>query len=688
MKTMKKGTRKPMTFVNNKGLTLVELIITIAIVGIVSGSIVGFMVTGANGYTRTNSDVNLQYEVQLTMNQLQDMIIDADKGITYERGSEITTETVLEDSLGSITEEDIKVKRIIIYNRSNAYKIEWNKEEQKLYYYKYELTESGGVISLNPITGPILMADYVSGMGVNLTRLSADNIARIDLDFTLGTRNYSTYSNITLRNRVRANSDPDEIYDGVLEEGDGSLADGITLVPETVVLWPGNTQTFIHHITSTGGGYPSQEVNWEIIGIVNTGTSITGGVLTVDGGETSNSFLVRAAAKHTQPGMEVSVTSQVLIKQVSGVAVTVIPGGTYNNTSLFAGDTVQLKAMVSGPNIESENSYDQEVIWTVLEGPVSNITANGLLSVASNAEPDSRITIEARSKRDNLAAGTIVLTVAEENLEFDLKVEPGSDTEVYRNESINLVAELTQVQNPDDYTVAWEYDLKNVSNDGYYIEDTATEEMTKSLFVKSNLDHTKNFEILVTAVLKRNGAVVTRNGQNVTASLILTIPKVKIMYKNFGTETYSESLTTYLALNQTTYVYYKTVGIITNSNPSWSFSDSLKLVDQAEGIQITAVNKKKNLNTTAIIYPKNSNSGNAITVYIKSTNVEGTSYYSPSPNSVDFMKEGGSYYYSDTVRYEYEKVNNRWKLTIYQGGGWYPSYIRYWNNSRNEWKTN
>ncbi|PXV93319.1 prepilin-type N-terminal cleavage/methylation domain-containing protein [Lachnotalea glycerini] len=685
-----------MGFQNNKGLTLIELIVAIAIVGIVSVSIVSFMVMGANSYKKANSDINLQYEAQLTMNQLQDMVIDADKGITYERKGETETENVLDDSSGSIAKEDIKTKSIMIYNQNNAYKIEWNREEKKLYYYKYMLVESGGVIALSQTAGPALMADYISGMQVNLNRLSTDRVVRIDLDFTLGTKNYSTYSNITLRNQVKANSEPDEIYDGTLEEGDGSLADGITLTPKTVVLWPGNTQTFAYQVTNSAGGYPSQDANWVISGNSSSQTTISDGVLTVASDETASSIVVKTSAKHTQSGTEVSDTSQVLIKQVSGVAVAVTSGGTFNNTNLYSGDTIQLEAIVSGANIEAENSYDQEVSWSILQGSASSITKDGFLSVEADAETDSEIIVEARSMRNNEIAGTMTFTI-EEGMELALKTE-SETTQIYRNASLNLTAELTKVKNPDAYTIQWEYDLKNVDNDEDYASLAATQGLTNTLYVNKNLDTTKEYKIEVTAILKKDGVVVTSNGQSVTATLTLTIPKVKIRYKNFGIDTYSETLSTYLTLGQTTYVYYEIVGIIMTSNPSWSVGSGglnrLGITSESGRIKIKAKSSNNNINATVVIYMTNGDTSNAVSVHIKNKNIQDTSYYSPPPDSVDFIKEGGIYYYSDTILYSYGKVSyysiQRWKLEIYVkdgNGNWNLSATRYWNSSYNEWRT-
>ncbi|NLG05605.1 MAG: prepilin-type N-terminal cleavage/methylation domain-containing protein, partial [Clostridia bacterium] len=45
---------------NNKGFTLIELMVTVAIIAIVAISVGMFMITGAKSFASTSSEVNLQ----------------------------------------------------------------------------------------------------------------------------------------------------------------------------------------------------------------------------------------------------------------------------------------------------------------------------------------------------------------------------------------------------------------------------------------------------------------------------------------------------------------------------------------------------------------------------------------------------------------------------------------------------
>ena len=65
----------------NSGFTLVELVIVMAILGILGLAVVCFIGTSTKQFKYASKDVDLQYEAQLTMNQIGDLIIDALKGV-------------------------------------------------------------------------------------------------------------------------------------------------------------------------------------------------------------------------------------------------------------------------------------------------------------------------------------------------------------------------------------------------------------------------------------------------------------------------------------------------------------------------------------------------------------------------------------------------------------------------------
>ena len=66
---------------NQKGFSLVELVITMALLAMVSLAVSGFLSTGSRSYVNTNREIQVQKEAQLSINQMTDIIIDVEKGV-------------------------------------------------------------------------------------------------------------------------------------------------------------------------------------------------------------------------------------------------------------------------------------------------------------------------------------------------------------------------------------------------------------------------------------------------------------------------------------------------------------------------------------------------------------------------------------------------------------------------------
>ena len=80
---IKKGKRKAY----NKGFTLIELIVTVAIIAIFSGVVLTFVTTGSNTYRSTSSSAKVQMETQETFDQIEELIIDVNRSMYYANGN-------------------------------------------------------------------------------------------------------------------------------------------------------------------------------------------------------------------------------------------------------------------------------------------------------------------------------------------------------------------------------------------------------------------------------------------------------------------------------------------------------------------------------------------------------------------------------------------------------------------------
>ncbi len=66
---------------NNKGFTLIELIVGIAIMSVIAIAVMSLMTNGAKTFSSINYYVNLQYESQLAMAQVGEYLIDTQENI-------------------------------------------------------------------------------------------------------------------------------------------------------------------------------------------------------------------------------------------------------------------------------------------------------------------------------------------------------------------------------------------------------------------------------------------------------------------------------------------------------------------------------------------------------------------------------------------------------------------------------
>lgn len=274
---------------NQKGFTLIELIIVIAILSIVSISIVGFMIAGTKSYAASSSEVNLQKEAQIVMNQLEDLIIDTSKAVTYSyQADESDSEhLVVKDSE---IPTDAYAKHLCMYNGSVAYEVTWKRDDSNQLTYA-EYTVVNGVKTNSP--SQFLLADYVTTFAADLTDLEDNRVVQLNVDFEKAQRTYHASNNVTIRNKVVVN-DLSDYEDPTVPTGTPKK-----ITAETAVyLAPNQSYTFMKPVI-TGTGTPSQEVTWsfEKSGDHDAGTTISPqGTIQMAKTETNRVFRVKVSS--------------------------------------------------------------------------------------------------------------------------------------------------------------------------------------------------------------------------------------------------------------------------------------------------------------------------------------------------------------------------------------------------------
>ncbi|MCR4755125.1 MAG: SH3 domain-containing protein [Lachnospiraceae bacterium] len=203
---------------NNKGLSLVELIVAVAILAIVGVGIMGFVSFSSRNYTQANKNVKLQYEQQMTVNRIRDIVLETSRAIAYDDTTHSLT--VFSDTAGSsITADgtDVSATPIIV---------------SRIFFTEAAEGEDAGTLSL--LTAYLSSSDIqdkkysditISGTGDILTdtvkEFSADlsNVGKgkvtLHITFKVGEKEIEVHPEIALRNQIDvigSESKLDEIY--------------------------------------------------------------------------------------------------------------------------------------------------------------------------------------------------------------------------------------------------------------------------------------------------------------------------------------------------------------------------------------------------------------------------------------------------------------------------------------------
>lgn len=363
---------------NDRGYSLVELIVAIAIFAVVGIAVFGFMTYSSNNYRRTNTDIKLQYEQQLAVNQVRDLIVESTSAIYFDESSK----TLAIYSLGTSDAGNV------VYPVT---KVAFDAAEKKLYFGK-KTFDTKDSISYAAITDTQLLAENVDSFEVDLSKVKRDKVT-FKITFLVQDKSQEVTEVVALRNRLLVSNETDKIYSGDSTEVNSFIKDisiyrGTKKFDKGATDEIGKTDTAVSVkykavVTASEESEREYAVTWKLTD-APTGVTMTNGIVTVSPGvEVGREFRLSAVSVD-DPKKEASIT------------IRITGNGVYPVSASLALDSIKdengyreynMKATLTYTNATSDSDpalFD----WKMPEKMPAGATFNektGVLTVTSQA---------------------------------------------------------------------------------------------------------------------------------------------------------------------------------------------------------------------------------------------------------------------------------------------------------------
>lgn len=526
-KTQKKAIRKGKN--NSAGFTLIEMIVTVAIIAIFSGVVVTLITTGSGLFRGVSGNTKSQVDAQETLDAIEDMVIDANRSVYYAYGSG----TNMGEQISSdIDDSNSAAKTFITCNEyengdgTSRYVfdvLDWEGSEGKLYYSQREYTKASSSTeeensgtgddqaaqqSLNEdiavtdngvatfaagendgsgiasgggsntakdskeLIARSVFAEGIENFTADVTKVESDRIVRFRLTTENNGKKVKTLHTVNLRNRIQVMK-PDDAFASA-----SSTDVQISIIGAPDSIDAGKSEILAYDVVVSGGiSIDPTTVKWEIVDGTDKGNfpdlDLTYGKLSINNDATGTVTVIVSAK--TSDGKQTVTSAPVTIKinnNNTSKTVTGIQTATKNILVAAGYDGLDLSSAVVWNYIYNDSSVSTDaaaVTWTAKQDyGYASVTSAGRVSVNDSAGTENTGSFEVVA-RDNTYGfqGTVTVNIAR----IDLKnPENGATYHVGDKKELQTVymeggVENTEIE-PTISTVTYPS-----TSDGKYKED-------------------------------------------------------------------------------------------------------------------------------------------------------------------------------------------------------------------------